>query len=370
MSTQKTIFGTTEERRNAFSGACVSVEEHLLESHGPLPACADKWLLSSAMQKFIRRGMAVQSIAAAIRLHLIDPAYLRRRLPVVALEEVGPASLQVCSDVLHVCRSSAWWVNGALETVVSLVGALAEATKSRSACDLYCLVESHPSSLVTRQLLSLETAAVLIDVAVDSSRPNLDRAIALQLLASRSKNPQFVSECLDRVSTAVGVPAEFQWLVGCNSKTAGLAAMLPIAFNVSRESSVGTIREFPHAMSTIGGIPLCAVDKHTRVGKTSLSIFYRSSKLLQDFLQVHGTPGKNHGLVSVGLFQAESSLLDAYLISPKLGELRRQCEEAELREAGLTEPTHHEAFIQLLSDEAERLSDIRRQCLKSSVSLA
>jgi len=35
---------------------------------------ADKWLLSSAVQKLIRRGLAEQAVKTALALHTLDPA--------------------------------------------------------------------------------------------------------------------------------------------------------------------------------------------------------------------------------------------------------------------------------------------------------
>jgi hypothetical protein len=61
---------------------------------------SDKYLLSSALQKCIRRGAAVQSIAIAVRLHQIDPAYLPRRIPIIALEDIGLGDTLVCQEVL------------------------------------------------------------------------------------------------------------------------------------------------------------------------------------------------------------------------------------------------------------------------------
>src|SRR5258708_39704820 len=62
---------------------------------------ADKWLLSSAVQKLIRRGLAEQAVKTALALHTLDPAYLPRRLPIIAFEDISVGDLEVCFDILH-----------------------------------------------------------------------------------------------------------------------------------------------------------------------------------------------------------------------------------------------------------------------------
>ncbi len=111
-----------------------------LESLEGVAFPADKWLLSSALQKLIRRGSAHQALQVALALQELDPAYLPRRLPVVALEEVGVADLVLCFDAL--VAFSKVRRQAALEhrqLVVNLVHRLAVALKSRTACDLLCL---------------------------------------------------------------------------------------------------------------------------------------------------------------------------------------------------------------------------------------
>src|SRR5689334_11289090 len=63
---------------------------------------ADKWLLSSAVQKLIRRGLTELAVSTALGLHTLDPAYLPRRLPIIAFEDIGTGNPEACFDTLHV----------------------------------------------------------------------------------------------------------------------------------------------------------------------------------------------------------------------------------------------------------------------------
>jgi len=103
----------------------------------PAPVeCSDKWLLSSALQKLIRRGAAEDAFAVACRLHQVDPSYLYRRLPVIAFEDVGLGDLGLCLDVLLLSSSRRWWQQDALQTIAYASQSLARAIKCRALCDL------------------------------------------------------------------------------------------------------------------------------------------------------------------------------------------------------------------------------------------
>src|SRR5260221_1395547 len=62
---------------------------------------AVKWLLSSAVQKLIRRGRAEQAVKTALALHALDPDYLPRRLPIIAIEDSGFGNPISCFAILH-----------------------------------------------------------------------------------------------------------------------------------------------------------------------------------------------------------------------------------------------------------------------------
>lgn len=55
----------------------------------------DKWLLASNLQKAIRRGWTDEAVWSASHLYNVDRAYLAYRLSVMAVEDVGAASLHL-----------------------------------------------------------------------------------------------------------------------------------------------------------------------------------------------------------------------------------------------------------------------------------
>jgi hypothetical protein len=341
----------------------------------PLIGISDKYLLSSAFHKSIRRGLAVQSIAIAVRLHQVDPSYLKRRLPIIALEDIGLGDIQVCHDVLVLCSSFKWWGAEVTRTISYLASSMANAVKSRSACDLFCLTEVHlDRSLHLPRLLKCD-ASTLINIACDRGMQQMERLYALRVLGGiTSKENGFYetfSQCnldaLDAIGVALKLPAIIRWLMGQQRKTAGMAAMLPIVYEATQNAVICKGREFPRAMDIIAGLPLCTLDMYTQLGKIALRRLYQSSNTLQDFSLQHVPRCNPQPLINLAMFQTESALLDRYLSSPELDELSEETEEAEMYYLGMVEPTNRKQLYCLLKERAGRLATIRMDSLEKLI---
>jgi hypothetical protein len=320
--------------------------------------------------------MAVQSIAIAVRLHQIDPAYLPRRMPIIALEDIGLGDTVVCRDVLTICASLKWWGTDVIKTISFLASSMADAVKSRAACDAFCLTVVHPDRhLLLPQLLQCD-ATRLIDIACDRHRVQIERLFALRVLGGITINQngayRTLSRCdlrsLQSIGLNLGLPETVCWLMARQGKTAGMAAMLPIAFEAAQDASLRLSREFPHAMDSIAGLPLCALDQYTQLGKIALKRFYQSSGALQDFASQHIPRQNPQPLINLAMFQAESALLDRYLMSPSLDELTEATEAAEMLSLGMVEPTKRKHLYRLLAGEADRLATIRTDSLRKMLS--
>lgn len=332
---------------------------------------SDKYLLSSALQKCIRRGAAVQSIAIAVRLHQIDPSYLKRRLPIIALEDIGLGDALVCHDVLTVCASSKWWGADVNRTIAFLASIMANALKSRAACDAFSLTEVHPERDILLPKLLKCNATDLIDMACNRDLAQIDRLFALRVLGGitvkQNGTYQVLSRCdirtLDSIASNLELPEVVCWLMARQRKTAGMAAMLPIAFEAGQNTVVCGGREFPRAFDNFAGLPLCTLDTYTRLGKIALKRFYESSDVLKDFGFQHIPHQNAQPLINLAMFQIESSLLDKYLSSPELDDLKEAADEAEMRSLGMVEPTNRKQLYRLLEDGAKLLANIRIEIL-------
>jgi hypothetical protein len=129
--------------------ALFSIERDLLMQLGnrldqtPLPETStgleeiDHSLLSSAWQKAIRRGDSHLATRCALELHRRAPESVWRRIRIIALEDISVGDIDLVATILAVAGKRAWqrpW--GERHVLAYLVDKLAQAPKSRTACDL------------------------------------------------------------------------------------------------------------------------------------------------------------------------------------------------------------------------------------------
>lgn len=336
-----------------------------------LPVFEDKWVLSSALQKLIRRGKPLQAINIGLRLHQLDPGYLSRRLPVIAIEDVGIGDLSVCRDVLLTCSATRWWRAEASRAIAFLVGAMARAIKSRSACDAVCLAEAHRGAPPLMASLLAATPSQLVGIAANRGRPRLERMNALRLLGGvtvrQGARYVQVSRCdlraLDQVACELELPPMVRWLMSQNRKTGNLACMLPIVVEAASERVVRQGGDFPHSLDALSGVPLCSVDMFSEVGRGALREFFLSSTSFKNFAARHIKSPRPIRLFNMALFHAESAILDRYLAAPALDRLTLEVEHEEMGHLGMTDPEHRMELRDLILADAGRLASIRRKRL-------
>lgn len=336
-----------------------------------MPGVEDKWVLSSALQKLIRRGQPLQAINVGLRLHEIDPDYLPRRLPVIAIEDVGIGDLLVCRDVLLTCSATRWWRAEASRTIAFLVDSLARAVKSRTACDVLCLAEAHRAAPPMMAALLAATPSQLVGIATNRGRPRLERMNALRLLGGvtvrQGARYVQVSRCdlraLDQVACELELPPLIRWLMSQNRKTGNLASMLPIVVEAASGRVVRKGGDFPHSLDTVSGVPLCGIDMFSEVGRGALREFFLTSASFKNFAAQHIKSPRPMQLFNMALFHAESSILDRYLAAPALDRLTLEVEHEEMGHLGMTDPEHRTELRDLILADAGRLASIRRQRL-------
>src|SRR4051812_17875307 len=107
---------------------------------GVLPFEEDGWIVSSVLQKSIRRGDVETAQRAALTLFLQRGSAIWRRLMVIAFEDVGVGSDAALASCVAVASNPNWRkANGGNEhAAIEVAGMLAEAPKDRSADYLIC----------------------------------------------------------------------------------------------------------------------------------------------------------------------------------------------------------------------------------------
>lgn len=97
----------------------------------------DKWKLSSQLQKAIRHGKEKEAVWAAEKLNELDPSYLRYRLAVISVEDIGAGSPDVVLEHLEPgWKKAEVEARGGFPVVLETVRQFVLARKDRTPCDM------------------------------------------------------------------------------------------------------------------------------------------------------------------------------------------------------------------------------------------
>ena len=332
----------------------------------------DKWLLSSALQKLIRRGQAREALGVAYALHALDPTYLARRLPIIALEDIGIADLVLCFDALV-----AFGAKGALgrrfeqiQLITNLVYRLAGSVKCRTACDLLCLAHARLESRSKTTGFATPSLDGLVQLVTDRSVSDTNRALALHHLSGLTLRhgrwarsfSRFNAGALDLVALKLNLPPVVRSLVLRGRNTLGLAAMLPLVTEVVRKEA-GRIHVKTASTSyfapPIAGLPEYAFDMHTGAGRMAIGQFAR--QLQASRARAFGSIPENQfaRLISIALFHVEGSVLESSLSSPELDLYRERIELTELQQRGLPDVGRREELYSAIDAGHWKLWELR-----------
>lgn len=132
-----------------------------IDSHSALaekPIAADPWVVSSLLQKSIRRGETEITGRAALTFVKLKGSAIWRRLMVIAFEDIGIGSVGALIMTVAAAGDSFWRKNhgGDLTLAVHLARVLSEAPKDRSA-DYLVGANDHPAMAGFAQTIAKTT---------------------------------------------------------------------------------------------------------------------------------------------------------------------------------------------------------------------
>ncbi len=333
------------------------------------PMHGDQWLLSSAMQKAIRRGEVNTALRAGYALWNIDRQRFWRRLHIVALEDMGVADSEVLIQTLTATAQPYWrrkW--GDLRVGLYLTQLLCRSVKTRTADSLFVQAERAPAYADLRQELINAPVDDLADRVMDENTPLMERAIAVWFLAGTKKyssdhlpvrvgDPDYASAVLSRLT----VPADLTHAcIGVMSRTSWpLPIMAPLIWQyVDAQRTKATIRnaEIVPAQE-VEGIPLYAMDMFTRSGQASFRHWQKEVPALKYF---------NVRQIGMAIFYEESHLTDKTLTTPAIDNFMDAGQWVDAEGTGLCLPEYF-ALRDLVSEHKPILQDIRARLLKRSL---
>lgn len=335
-----------------------------LSPRKPLPP--DRWLLGSALQKAIRRGLDVEALQVAHALHEADATYAWRRLRVIALEDVGLGDIETVATLLAVAGKQQLRQGlGDERLYLSFVRALAVAPKDRTACDLLCWIELSPDVMSYRTGL-LDSPERWEPLALDDEAPIWQRTVALQLIAGLTVRTRSGYQTLSRadapawhrVVDALSLHPLVALATRKGTGTESLNVALPFAYWLYQQASVRPLRTAALDSSPrIGCLLAPAYDMHTRAGLQALRLFLKSEPAIRRQLLEAGAMDQIRALGFL-LFQIEGGLLDRY--EDYAPQVRVEAERAELAHYGVRGDATTTALRSELQGQLPALHDARR----------
>jgi hypothetical protein len=242
----------------------------------PIPA--DQWVISSLLQKSIRRSETDIAQRAALTFFQLKGTAIWRRLMVIAFEDVGIGSIDALTTTVAAAGDRAWRKNHGddLRLAAYLAGLLAESPKDRSA-DYLCDAKDHPMladfwramerasldsklSHVGDQALSLPQQAVAAVSALGiGSHGRISRGTgALEALLTAFDELEVPEELVAATGIAAAHTQE------------PITAMVSLIWLAARQSENRVCDYAVPPLVKADDVPLCALDKHTRSGREAI----------------------------------------------------------------------------------------------------
>ena len=268
----------------------------LLAFHEPnITGCqiADRDILSSSLQKSLRRAYLPGALNAAKGLIAADPRLFWRRLVTIAFEDFGLTNLALTAEIVEAARDRAWRarVGGDIRVAAYLAYRLTQTPGDRRIDDVYMLGVA---------ALKSEEISAAVNNATDCLRSLVKNASSLSSLCERpvpmrSFTAVVPRACDEAISAVQNLDPKVAAL--CVSARKVSQCLLPVVLpSLLQQPSLSsyTLESRDLNARSIAGILPEAVDGYTAAGRAILLSTIRSSKELAGILaHANGvSPGK------------------------------------------------------------------------------
>lgn len=336
----------------------------------PLPLPTDKWLAASALQKAIRRSETETAQRAAMTLLAVEKSALWRRLMLIASEEVGAGCLDTFVTAAAICQNAAWRSKLAQseQLVLYLVRLLSESPKERSSEYLSLAALHHPTLAETRRAIHSLSANQRMTVIADINQPLLTRAIAACFLIGHYGRPNTYTlrstvQALFGYYRDAGLPPILvsSAHLAMNRVRGPIACLVPMIWQEAERTGgmVITETDLPPAEHH-NGIPLYALDMHTRLGKQAILRFATECAEVRDFLASHVPPEKQAEAACLAAYYTDGHLVRRRALWRDTIPLEVFAIQAEMQIVGLTN-TGAQALLAVMQANAVLLDSARSE---------
>ena len=282
------------------------------------PLLADQWVIISLLQKSIRRGEVETAQRAAFTLFGQKGSAIWRRFMVIAFEDVGAASLDAVAMTVAASTDPGWRKasGGDLHIAVQLARVLAKAPKSRSAEHLITSAEHHPSLAKARVLVGAGAPKDHLDTVMDQNASLTERALAVWCASgigwAGEKRAKGELPTLLETFRSLGVPDELVTATGIAAQKTRepITLMVPLIWLAAHRHGHPAITKSETPVSKIvDGVPMYALDKHTRLGREAIRRFSSENDEVRGTLARHVTAARRNDAAYMAAFYADAAPL-------------------------------------------------------------
>jgi hypothetical protein len=334
------------------------------------PIAADPWVISSLLQKSIRRGETEIAQRTAFTFFHLKGAAVWRRLMVIAFEDIGIGSVDALTKTVAAAGDSAWRKShgGDVRLAVYLAGLLADAPKDRSA-DYLCDANDHPILAdFWRAMEKVSLESKLSHVRDQASGLPLRAVAALSALDVEWRGYISRGTCgLEALLTAfreLEVPEELVAATGIAAARTRerITAMVPLIWLAAQKSEnrIGDCAVPPLVKAE--DVPLYALDKHTRLGREAIWRFVCENDSVRACLARFVPASQRRSAAYIAVFYVDGAPVARRLIWDQSEALEAFGIERDLLHAGL--PIQGiQPLLQVMRANLGHLNDLRAQVL-------
>lgn len=280
------------------------------------PLQADRWIVSSLLQKAIRRGEADLAQRAALSFLAAQGAAIWRRFLVIAVEDVGVGCADTLVKTVAACTDAEWRkeVGGAAAVAAYVARLLADSPKDRSADFLICAAKDHPGLETARERCGSRSVPDRIAMLAEGNPPLPERAVAAWYASGiewgdETRVGKGDLAGLLAMFRKLGVPDEIATAAGVAAVRTRepLCVMVPLIWLAAHEGMPDVVTAPVPAAPTVNGVPLYALDLHTRLGKQALQRFARENVAVCSCLERWVPEYRWHKVAYVAGFYADGA---------------------------------------------------------------
>jgi hypothetical protein len=335
---------------------------------------ADPWVISSLLQKSIRRGETDIAQRGALTFFKLKGSAIWRRLMVIAFEDIGIGSAEALIMTVAVSSDSNWRKShgGDLRLAVHLATVLAEAAKDRSA-DYLCEAKDHPGVAGFAHAVAKASLECRLSHVHDQALGLPHRAVAALFALGTGVRGEIsrVTSGLNALLTAfseLGAPGE---LVAATAIAAArtrepITAMVPLIWLAVGQDRKAEVCDCPiPPMVNAGDVPLYALDKHTRLGREAIWRFAQENSAVRACLGRFVAENRWRSAAYVAAFYVDAAPIARRLVWDQSEALEAFGIERDLLCAGI--PVEGmQPLLEVMRANLGHLNQIRRDVLSRS----